>query len=318
MIITPSGSRVNLMRSAFSMALSAVVYGLLYASVVAAAEAPAKKQPPVQAAQEQAAEVPGDDIFGFTSTSDTGTPGEKSFALESTTRFGKADGVYVSPSVKIEFGYSAAENLWVALSPFISQFRIRDVTGLDSLNRTRFDGISTEIIWRFLPRTASGLAASFSVEPRWAQLDGATGTGVNALSAEFKFYIDQVLIPDTLFAALNLNYQPGSQQAFAAGSPWIASSQTNISAGLTYQVNPQFFIGIEARYLAAFDGAFLDSTLGTAFFFGPNFTYKFSEKTAFNVGWTPQLWGHANGTPGRLDLTNFERHQLRAKFAATF
>lgn len=220
--------------------------------------------------------------------------------------------------MKIEQGYAIAENLWVAFSPFISQFRVRDVPGLDDVNRTRFDGLSTEVIWRFLPRTSSGLAASFSVEPRWAQLDGVTGAGVNALSAEFKFYIDQVLIPDQLYAALNLNYQPGSQQAFAAGSPWTASSQTNISAGLTYQINPQAFIGAEIRYLAAFDGAYLNRALGTALFLGPNFTVKFNDKTAFNVGWTPQIWGKATGAGGQLDLVNFERHQLRAKFAATF
>ena len=158
-------------------------------------------------------QVPGDDIFGFTSPSDTGNVGEKSVSLESTTRFGKGGGLYVTPSVKIEFGYAIAENAWVALSPFVTNYRIRDVSGIDNLNRTRFDGLSGEFIWRFLPRTTSGLAASFSAEPRWAQLDGVSGLGVNALSVEFKVYIDQVIIPDQLFAALNLNYQPGAQQA---------------------------------------------------------------------------------------------------------
>lgn len=263
-------------------------------------------------------QVPGDDIFGFTSPSDTGTVGEASLSLESTTRFGKSDGLYVSPSLKIEFGYAIAENVWVALSPFVTNYRIRDVTGLDPLSRTRFDGFSTELIWRFLPRTDYGLAVSFSVEPRWAQLDGTSGTGVNALSAEFKFYIDQVIIPDQLFAAVNLNYTPGTQQATAAGSPWISSSQTNVSAGLTYQITPLLFVGAEIRYLASFNGAYLNRTLGTALFFGPNFTLKFSEKTALNFAWTPQIAGSADGVGGRLDLTNFERHQLRVKFAANF
>lgn len=149
----------------------------IYAPVSRAAEA-AKAQ-----GEERSADVPGDDIFGFTSPSDTGSVGEKSFSLETTTRFGKGGGPYVAPSLKIEQGYAIAENLWVAFSPFISQFRVRDVPGLDDVNRTRFDGLSTEVIWRFLPRTSSGLAASFSVEPRWAQLDGVTGAGVNALSA---------------------------------------------------------------------------------------------------------------------------------------
>lgn len=290
---------------------------LASAFVTASAACFAADKPAAEPSTERA-QVPGDDIFGFTSPSDTGTVGESSFSLESTTRFGKSDGLYVTPSVKIELGYAIAENFWVALSPFVTNYRIRDVTGIDSLSRTRFDGFSTELIWRFLPRTDYGLAASFSAEPRWAKLDGITGLGVNALSLELKFYIDQVIIPDQLFAALNLNYLPGSQQATAAGSPWIASSTTNVSAGLTYQITPLLFIGAEVRYLAAFDGAYLNRTLGTALFFGPNFTVKFSEKTALNIAWTPQIAGSADGVGSRLDLVNFERHQLRVKFAATF
>lgn len=271
---------------------------------------------PGEATLAEQPQAPGDDIFGFTSPSDTGNVGEKSFSLESTTRFGKGNGLYVTPSVKIEFGYAIAENVWVALSPFVTNYRIRDVAGIDNLSRTRFDGLSSELIWRFLPRTPYGLAASFSVEPRWAQLDGVSGLGVNALSAEFKFYIDQVIIPDQLFAALNLNYQPGAQQAFAAGSPWVSGSATNVSAGLTWQITPSLFVGAEVRYLGVFDGAYLNRTLGTALFVGPNLTVKFSEKTALNIAWTPQISGDANGIGGRLDLINFERHQLRVKFAS--
>ena len=286
---------------------------LLAAAPLQAADKTAEQKPA------ELPQVPGDDIFGFTSPSDTGNPGERSFSLESTSRIGRDGGLYVTPSVKIEFGYAIVDNLWVAISPFVTNYRIRDLPGINDLSRTRFDGLSTELIWRFLPRTDYGLAASFSAEPRWAQLDGASGTGVNALSVELKFYIDQVIIPDQLFAALNLNYQPGSQQANAAGSPWVAQSQTNISAGLTYQINPALFVGIEARYLAAFDGAYFNRTLGAAVFFGPNLTVKFSEKTALNIGWTPQITGTANnGAGGRLDLINFERHQLRVKFAANF
>jgi hypothetical protein len=37
-----------------------------------------------------------------------------------------------------------------------------------------------------------------------------------------------------------------------------------------------------------------------------------------NIAWTPQISGDANGVGGRLDLINFERHQLRVKFASAF
>ena len=77
-------------------------------------------------------------------------------------------------------------------------------------------------------------------------------------------------------------------------------------------------MGAEVRYLGAFDGAYLNRTLGTALFIGPNLTVKFNEKSALNIAWTPQVSGSANGIGGTFDLSNFERHQLRVKFASGF
>jgi hypothetical protein len=45
---------------------------------------------------------------------------------------------------------------------------------------------------------------------------------------------------------------------------------------------------------------------------------KLSEEAALNIAWTPQIAGRASGVPGRLDLDNFERHQLRVKLTASF
>jgi hypothetical protein len=54
-------------------------------------------------------------------------------------------------------------------------------------------------------------------------------------------------------------------------------------------------------------------------FAGPTLFVKLSEKAAFNVSWTPQVAGRSQDNPGRrLDLDNFERHQLRVKFTTNF
>ena len=115
---------------------------LLAAAPLQAADKTAEQKPA------ELPQVPGDDIFGFTSPSDTGNPGERSFSLESTSRIGRDGGLYVTPSVKIEFGYAIVDNLWVAISPFVTNYRIRDLPGINDLSRTRFDGLSTELIWR--------------------------------------------------------------------------------------------------------------------------------------------------------------------------
>jgi hypothetical protein len=127
------------------------------------------------------------------------------------------------------------------------------------------------------------------------------------------------LVPDRLYGAVNLNYNLATQRTY--GTPeaeWQDSSGTNLSGALAYQVSERVFVGLEARYLTAFTGAFLNSFSGHALFAGPNFLVKFSETTDLNIAWTPQVAGRATGVPARLDLDNFERHQLRVKLAISF
>ena len=77
-------------------------------------------------------------------------------------------------------------------------------------------------------------------------------------------------------------------------------------------------VGVEARYLTIFSGPFMNEFAGYAVLAGPNLSLKLSDSAALNFAWTPQLVGRAKGIPASLDLDNFERHQFRLKFAASF
>jgi hypothetical protein len=91
-----------------------------------------------------------------------------------------------------------------------------------------------------------------------------------------------------------------------------------VSGALAYQVTERVLVGIEARYLTEFSGAFLNEFSGQAVFVGPNLYLRLSDWAALNFAWTPQIWGRAQGVPAPLDLDNFERHQFRLKFGASF
>jgi hypothetical protein len=96
------------------------------------------------------------------------------------------------------------------------------------------------------------------------------------------------------------------------------ASATNVSGALAYQATERVLVGVEARYLTIFSGAFMNEFAGHAVFAGPNLFLKLSDSAALNFAWTPQLAGRAKGVPASLDLDNFERHQFRLKFAASF
>jgi hypothetical protein len=282
--------------------------------------APALAQAPQAVGDEStASELPGGDIFGFTSPTDVGAPGDRAVAAETTIRTGKpGGGRYVAVGTKYQVGFTPVENVGLALSAFTAGHRIADVPDLEDRRRFAFDGLSGEALFRVLPRNADGVAATIAIEPRWSRIDGLGGTDVEGFGAEAKLFVDAVLIPGRLYGAFNLNFAPGVSRASRAGSAWERASGTNVSSALAYQLTDKVFTGVEARFLSSFDGAFLNRNTGNALFFGPNVLFKLGESAALNLAWTPQLTGRARGVDRDLDLDNFERHQVRVKFATAF
>lgn len=266
---------------------------------------------------DKALEVPGGDIFGFSDPTDTGDKGERGLSLELTSLAGKQRGTYFTPTLKTKFETTPAENLAVSVAAWTTGFRIAGVPDLDDRSQARFDGLSSEAVWRFLERSETNpVAAALAFEPRWARVDGVTGEAVDAFSGELKLLVDTVLVPDRLYAALNLNVAPGVQRSRVEPfAQWTRSSTTNVSGALTYRATERVFVGAEARWLASYDGSFLNELAGHALFAGPTLAFKLSDTATFNVVWTPQVLGRASGGSGPLDLANFERHQFRLKFA---
>ena len=302
---------MSLSRHSYRVLLSAHL--LVTTAIVAARAEPA----PVRTGEDQALEIPGGDIFGFTSPTDVGSLGDRGVAFELSSRAGKRGASYFSPTLKTQFGCTLADNLAVALSPWITAHRIRGVPDIDDRTRVDFDGVSGEISYRFVERTAANpFAATISMEPRFARVDALTGERVSAYGNEFKLFMDAVIVPGRLYGAVNLNYALATQKG--SDDKWADGSGTNVSGAMTYQLAESVFAGIEGRYLTAFSGAFLNHLSGQAVFAGPTLLVKLSDSAALNFVWTPQVAGRAEDVRGPLDLDNFERHQFRAKLSASF
>lgn len=281
--------------------------------------------PPARSLEKKAdatavADVPGDDIFGFTSPTDIGNPGDRAFGNENDGRFGKRNGSYNALNTKYEFSRTLTQEWWIAGSFFGSYNRSDAVPGLDDTNRFAFDGLSFEIEHKLVKRSAQNpFAVSVSVEPRWGRIDGTAGQISNSFGAAFKLFTDAVVIPDRLFWAANLQWAPQSAQDITSHDGWIDSSSTLVSTALTAQLSSKLFTGVELRYLSAFDGAWLNRSTGNAFYAGPTLLYRITDKIAFNTTLQPQVFGHAVDSPNRhLDLDNFERAQYRTKLSVAF
>lgn len=265
-------------------------------------------------------DVPGGDIFGFTDATDTGSPGDKGVSFEWTGSFGKRDGHYRAQALKTEFGVTPMENLFAAFSFFTTRHNIAGSSEFADINKTAFDGVSGEAMYRILPRNAGfPFAISVAIEPRYASVDGTAGTPVHQYSVEGKLFVDTVIVPDRLYGAFNANFAWARQRDRLPDAEWAEASGGLLSGSLSYQLSPQFFIGAEVRYLSAFRGGWFNDFAGDALFFGPHIFFQITDKAALNVAWSPQIWGTSDLTPGSsIDLDYFERHQFRAKFSMAF
>jgi len=119
------------------------------------------------------AEVPGDDIFGFTTPTDVGNSGDTGFGNENDGRAGKRAGTYRAFSARYELGYTFAPDWWVGGSLFASHNHARNVPGFADIDRLAFDGMSFEVEHRIVKRTQTNpFAVSVSRSP-----DGRASTG---------------------------------------------------------------------------------------------------------------------------------------------
>lgn len=265
-------------------------------------------------------EVPGDEIFGFSTPTDVGSPGDTGFANENDGRAGKRSGAYRAFNLKYELGHTFAPDWWVGISLFASHNRARNVPGLADVDRVAFDGLSFEIEHRVVKRTQSNpFAVSLSVEPRWALVDSISGSSSHAINVAFKLFADAVVIPDTLYWGSNVIWTPQRAEDPIDRRRWLSSSAILISSALAYQVSPKFFVGAEARYLGSFSRIVPTHGVGHAWYVGPTFLWKVTDKVAFNTTFQPQVAGRSIANPAlRLDLDNFERMQFRAKLSVAF
>jgi hypothetical protein len=271
-------------------------------------------------AQPAVPSVPGDDIFGFTTATDPGNPGDLQYFNENDGRFGKRDGGYLALDSKFALGYTFAPNWWVGVAAFSAINASSGVTGVPDLDHLRFDGASIELEHRILERTASNpFAVTLDVEPRWGLIDGVTGLPSQSWQSDFKLFVDAPVRPDTVYWAGNVEYTVGEAEVPGDVSVWAPSSQLLLSTALTYQSAPNLFFGGEARYFSMSDNATLSHEIGRALYLGPTFLWKVTDKIALNVTLQPQVYGRSIANPSRaLDLDDFERAQFRAKLVVGF
>jgi hypothetical protein len=257
-------------------------------------------------------------LFGFTDGTDIGAEGEKEIELETTGAFQKRGGRYNATEQEVEFEGVPSQYWGYELSAHALSQQMKGVQGLDDLSQTNFSGLSWKPKWLIVGRgPGDPIGLSLSVQPEWDRIDGASGAHSSNFSFETRLAADTELIPNMLYAALNLVYAPEYDRS-VGDFGWSRASTFGVTGALAYRVAPKVTLGGEVEYYRAFDGLAFDQFNGAALYLGPTFHVQFTPKIFMAAAWSMEVAGHAAGDAGRLDLTNFERQRANLKLGFEF
>ena len=255
--------------------------------------------------------------FGFTTGTSVGEIGEKEIQSRLTGRFGKGAGDYNVLSNKLEAEYVPLRDFRLSLAGYVTQHRIAGIPGLDDRRSGAFDGLAFGLKYRLLDRDHGPFGLAIEAEPQWRRVDGTSGAPVDQIGGQYSLLLDKELVPNRIISAFNLVYEPEVSRSRLDGT-WSHESTVRVAAAIMAQAQPHVSYGLETRYLRKYEGLALDRFAGHALYVGPTVSATLPRGYWLLAAWSVQVAGRSVGGQGPLDLTNFERHQVRLKLGFNY
>ncbi|MDC7785834.1 hypothetical protein PQJ75_23080 [Rhodoplanes sp. TEM] len=256
-------------------------------------------------------------IFGFTMGSDIGEKGEVELEMETTGGFGKRHGTYWTISTLSLVKYTVTDSFRVAPGVIFGGSKVKNVPGFDDRQQASVEGAVFEMRYKVLDRAVAPFGLTLHVQPGWNRVDEATGLRVESYGSEFAALFDKEILPNRLWAAVNLWYGTGASRDIAT-SEWSHDSDVAIYGAVATRVAPNLILGGELRYLRAYEGMGLDRLKGEALYLGPTFSWHIARNAGLSGTVGFQVAGKAVGDAASLDLENFERMQAMLRFNLLF
>ena len=278
------------------------------AAMVLLAAAAALLAPPARA------DVDTEHMFGFTEGTDIGTPHQAEAELETIGAFGRAAGTYNTQWLTASLKYPLSEQFRIAPAITFARFDISGVPDFDDRNQVALNRLWLEFRYHPFNRETSLFGLTFVAAPFVGFVDDVTGAPADAWGGVLLAAVDRALIPERLYAALNLVYDFERVRDYGTGL-MTDSSTLGMSAAGSTRLEPWLYVGAEARYLRAFDGLAFGNLVGQAVYVGPVFYMTLGKGASLSGAWNIQAWGQTTGVAPGLDLTFFDSQRFKLRLA---
>ncbi len=256
-------------------------------------------------------EVDTEHIFGFAEGSDIGKEGEREIENVNIGSFGKTGGAYNDVDTETSFRYGVTDRLRLSIGTLTDYYAIEDVPDFAKRTITTFSGVIGEVRYNLRSDAAHSYGLSLSFNPTFRRFDPTLGAREDNYAFPLTLLFDKTLIPDKLYAAVNLVYTPTFFPIPGTGATERDNGFTAIAAA-SYAVTKAIFLGGEIRH-----ETLLNNTSPTAhvLYVGPTLFYRFSPVFTGKVAYAAQV---ADVGARSLDTRVFERHQVELQFAYNF
>lgn len=291
---------------------AALAAGALLAGALLAGGAASAQTAPSAAENLSPGGIDSEHLFGFVEGSDLGVPGEVELEWETSGRIGRRLGRFLAVDSSLALKMPLTSDF--RLAPGLT-FNAYDI-GAPARTTGGFNGGFLEARLRLLDRRTAPLGLTLGIVPSYGSVDGVTGGPGRSYGTDLVLLADRELIPDRLVAALNASL--GFASTRADGAAPAHGSGLEVAGALAYQVRPGLFLGGEARYARAYGDLTLGRLAGEAAYLGPTLYASLSPRAWVSLAWNLQVAGREQGAPGALDLTNFDRHQVRLRVGYSF
>ncbi len=257
---------------------------------------------------EAGAAVDSEHIFGFTEGADIGDRGEQELESVTTGRLGKQGG-FADLTTETSYRYGVERSFRASVGIVTDYYSVHDTAGY--LNRTglRQSGLTSEFRWQFSEHDSAPVGLTLSFAPTWRRINDPTPGQGQSYVLPISLLADHVIIPNQLFAAVNVSVTPTFSNVAGA---WQTARPLEVSAALAAAMGDHVFVGGEVRWAAQNLAApFGDRAL----FLGPSVYLKLRDNLTVKAAWSAQV---PDLFTSRMDLLNYERHQFILQFAYGF
>lgn len=220
-----------------------------------------------------------------------------------TYRGGKEDGTFAGWDLREELEFGVTDRYTTALYLNTQSETFRDVPGHPDSSDFEFDGISSEHKYQVLnPYT----------QPLGLLLYGEVSTDGEELELEEKLVL-QKYFGEKWNVAFNAIFE---QEWEFEGSETHRESALDFTGGVSYEINRNWAVGLEAMNFRGFEGLDFGEQEDNAIFAGPNIHYGTSDWWA-TLTVAPQITGRPDTEDG-LNLDAHERVQVRLILGIVF